>query len=137
MGLLTNDKKEIQQMVEEQFGEGKNYVLALKHNNAAESGLKLLISSLYNTLDSNRTFILVFNSKGIYEKEISTSDKSKFYLMPESEIEELTFDERDKKGYINFRHITKNLSYEIPFTGKLFEGNRERFEKLEKEWAEL
>lgn len=137
MGLLTNDKKEIQQMVEEQFGEGKNYVLALKHNNAAESGLKLLISSLYNTLDSNRTFILVFNSKGIYEKEISTSDKSKFYLMPESEIEELTFDEKDKKGYINFRHITKNLSYEIPFTGKLFEGNRERFEKLEKEWAEL
>nr|WP_296153988.1 hypothetical protein [uncultured Peptoniphilus sp.] len=137
MGLFTNDKQEIQKMVEEQFGEGKNYVLALKHNNAAESGLKLLISSLYNTLDSNRTFILVFDSKGICEKEISTSDKSKFYLMPESEVEELTFDEKDKKGYINFRHITKNLSYEIPFTGRLFEGNKERFEQLQKEWAEL
>ena len=137
MGLLTNDKQEIQQMVEEQFGEGKNYVLVLKHNNAAESGLKLLISSLYYILDSNRSFILVFDSKGICEKEISTSDKSKFYLMPESEIEELTFDEKDKKGYINFRHITKDLSYEIPFTGKLFEGNKKRFEKLQKEWAEL
>ena len=65
------------------------------------------------------------------------SDKSNFYLMPESEIEELTFDEKNKKGYVNFRHITKNLSYEIPFTGRLFEGNKERFEKLEKEWAEL
>lgn len=137
MDLFTNDKQEIQKMVEEQFGEGKNYVLALKHNNAAESGLKLLISSLYNTLDSNRTFILVFDSKGICEKEISTSDKSNFYLMPESEIEELTFDEKDKKGYINFHHITKDLSYEIPFTGKLFEGNKKRFEKLQKEWAEL
>ena len=65
------------------------------------------------------------------------SDKSNFYLMPESEIEELTLNEKNKKGYVNFRHITKNLSYEIPFTGKLFEGNRERFYKLQDELAEL
>ena len=29
MGLFTNNKQEIQQMVEEQFGPGKNYLLAL------------------------------------------------------------------------------------------------------------
>lgn len=137
MGLFTNNKQEIQQMVEEQFGTGKNYVLALKHNGAAKSTLKFLINSLYYSYDSNRTFILVFDSKGIYEKEISMSDKSDFYLMPVSEIEELTLDEKNKKGYVNFRHITKNLSYEIPFTGRLFDGNKERFEKLQKEWAEL
>ena len=36
MGLFTNDKQEIQKMVEEQFGEGKNYVCLLYTSDAAD-----------------------------------------------------------------------------------------------------
>lgn len=130
MGLFFNDKDELRKDIENSFGKDTNFLIAIKHNGTIKQGIKMIISNLYNTYDSNRTFLLVFDKKGIYEKEISNSDKTDFYLMPESEIENISVEEKSNKAYINFDHVGKRLSYEIPFDGRLFKDNKENFNAL-------
>ncbi len=131
MGLLFNDKDELKRDVEERFGKGKNFLVAMKHNGVIKSGLELLISGLLYTLDNNRTFVLVIDKKGIYEKEISNSDNTGFYLMPENEIQNFEVNTKSNKAYISFNHVGKKISYEIPFTGRIFKDNKTNFKKFE------
>lgn len=138
MGLLFNDREDFKKDVEEKFGKEKNYLIVFKHNSPVKNVLKLIVSNLYNTYDSNRTYILVFDNKGIYEKEISNSDKANFFLMPENEIDNFTVNKKSNKAYINFTHIGKEISYEIPFTGKLFTDNKNNYKALlKKDWERI
>lgn len=138
MGLLFNDNAAIKKEVEERFGKGTNYLLTLKHNGPVKSTLKLVLLSGFYAYDENRTFILVFDKKGIYEKEISNSNKTEFYLYPESEIEEFSVRRDAKKATIHFFHIGKSIAYEIPFRGRLFSENEDQFNGLEKEnWKRI
>ncbi|MDU4671723.1 MAG: histidine kinase [Finegoldia magna] len=138
MGLLFNDKDELKRDVEERFGKGKNFLLAMKHNGVIKSGLELLISGLLYTLDNNRTFVIVIDKKGIYEKEISNSSNTDFYLMPENEIQNFEVNTKSNKAYISFNHVGKKISYEIPFTGRIFKDNKTNFKKFESDnWVML
>lgn len=38
MGLLFNDKDELKRDVEERFGKGKNFLVAMKHNGVINLG---------------------------------------------------------------------------------------------------
>ena len=138
MGLLFNDNEAIKKEVEEKFGAQAKYLFAMKHNGPVKSTLKLfLLDGLY-AYEANRTFVLVFDKKGIYEKEISNSDKTEFYLYPESEIEEFEVHREAKKATIHFLHIGKSIAYEIPFRGRLFSENEDRFNGLEKaNWQQI
>lgn len=131
MGLLFNDKDELKRDVEERFGKGKNFLVAMKYNGVIKSGLELLISGLLYTLDNNRTFVIVIDKKGIYEKEISNSSNTDFYLMPENEIQDFEVNTKSNKAYISFNHVGKKISYEIPFRGKIFRDNMRNFKKFE------
>ena len=138
MGLLMNSREEIKESVISRFGQEKNYLVAFKYNSPGKSILKLLISKLYYIFDNSRTFILVFNNKGIYEKEISNSTKTDFYLFPESEIENFEINNKTNKSIISFDHLGKEISYEIPMTGKIFKGNKENLEALVKDnWKRI
>lgn len=130
MGLLMNSREEIKESVVSRFGQEKNYLVAFKHNSPGKSVLKLLLSKLYYIFDNSRTFILVFDNKGIYEKEISNSTKTDFYLYPESEIENFEINNRTNKSIISFDHLGKKISFEIPMTGKIFKSNKENLEAL-------
>lgn len=131
MGLLFNDNEAIKKEVEEKFGAQAKYLFAMKHNGPVKSTLKLfLLDGLY-AYEANRTFVLVFDKKGIYEKEISNSDKKEFYLYPESEIENFEVHREAKKATIHFLHIGKSIAYEIPFRGRLFSENEDQFNGLE------
>ena len=133
MGLLFNDSEKIRKEVNDEFGANTSYLLAIKHNKPIKKGLKLLLSNLYNTYDSNRTFILIIDSKGIYEKEISVSSKTNFYLYPKNEITNFNIEEKSNKSYINFDHLGKNISYEISYVGRLFKGNKQSLEAIMKD----
>lgn len=138
MGLLFNDNEAIKKEVEEKFGAQAKYLFAMKHNGPVKSTLKLfLLDGLY-AYEANRTFVLVFDKKGIYEKEISNSDKKEFYLYPESEIEKFEVHRETKKATIHFLHIGKSIAYEIPFRGRFFLENQDQFNQLEKaDWQRL
>ena len=138
MGLLFNDNEAIKKEVEEKFGAQAKYLFAMKHNGPVKSTLKLfLLDGLY-AYEANRTFVLVFDKKGIFEKEISNSDKKEFYLYPESEIEKFEVHREAKKATINFLHIGKSIAYEIPFRGRFFSENEDRFNGLEKtNWQQI
>ena len=138
MGLLFNDNEAIKKEVEEKFGAQAKYLFAMKHNGPVKSTLKLfLLDGLY-AYEANRTFVLVFDKKCIYEKEISNSDKKEFYLYPESEIENFEVHREAKKATIHFLHIRKSIAYEIPFRGRLFSENEEQFNGLEKaNWQQI
>lgn len=138
MGLLFNDNEAIKKEVEEKFGAQAKYLFAMKHNGPVKSTLNLfLLDGLY-AYEANRTFVLVFDKKGIYEKEISNSDKKEFYLYPESEIENFEVHREAKKATIHFLHIGKSIAYEIPFRGRLFSENEDQFNGLEKaDWQRL
>ena len=74
MGLLFNDNNEINEKVKNEFGNLDNHLIAFKHNGIKKGLAKLLIiGGVYYTFDSNRTFILYFSNKGIYEEEMSNS----------------------------------------------------------------
>ena len=138
MGLLSNDKKEFSDKVEKIFGDRDNYLVAFKANDIKTGLGKLLLSNLYYTMDSSRTFILYFSPKGLYESEISNSTKRDFYLMPWNEIEDFEVDEKNNKAIISLRHLGKKVMYEVDFKGKIFEGNGERYKELKsKDWTRI
>lgn len=132
MGLLMNTASEIADKVKEDFNDDKNYLFALKRNDFKRGLLKLFLSKLYYTMDSARSFVLYFNEKGIYEKEISNSVKGNFVLMPWDEIENFTVDYKGSKANITLVHLGAELLYEVPFTGSMAKGNRERLDDLQK-----
>lgn len=138
MGLLFNDKEEFSEKVEKIFGDGDNYLVAFKANDMKTGLGKLILSNLYNTMDSSRTFILYFSPKGLYESEISNSTKRDFYLMPWNEIEEFEVEDKKNKAIISLRHLGKKVMYEVDFKGNIFEGNEERFINLKsKDWNRI
>lgn len=78
MGLLFNDNEAIKKEVEEKFGAQAKYLFAMKHNGPVKSTLKLfLLDGLY-AYEANRTFVLVFDKKGIYERKFRTQTKRNF-----------------------------------------------------------
>ena len=138
MGLLFNDKKEFSEKVEKIFGDKDNYLVAFKANDLKTGLGKLILSNIYYTFDSSRTFILYFSPKGLYESEISNSTKRNFYLMPWNEIEEFEVEDKNNKVIISLRHLGKKVMYEVDFKGKIFEGNEERFIDLKsKDWNRI
>ena len=138
MSLLFNDKKEFSEKVEKFFGDRENYLLAFKANDVKTGLGKLILSNVYYTFDSSRTFILYFSPKGLYESEISNSTKRDFYLMPWNEIEEFEVEEKKNKAIISLRHLGKKVMYEVDFKGKIFEGNEDRFIGLKsKDWNRI
>lgn len=138
MGLLFNDKKEFSDKVEKIFGDRDNYLVAFKANDLKTGLVKLILSNIYYTFDSSRTFILYFSPKGLYESEISNSTKRDFLLMPWNEIEDFEVDEKNNKAIISLRHLGKKVMYEVDFKGKIFEGNEERFMELKsKDWNRI
>ena len=138
MGFLFNDVNEFREIINEKFKNTDSYLFAIKHNSTGKGFLKLFFSNLYNTVDSSRTFILHFNEKGVFEKEISNSTKGDFILMPWDEIEVFEIDEKSNKAFMNFSHLGKNISYEIDFDGRMDVDNRKNFENLmEKSWYRL
>ena len=138
MGILFNNPKDIKEKIREKFNDDENYLIAKKHNDIKTGLLELIVSNLYYTIDSNRTFIIYFDKKGIYEKEISNSIKGDFILMPENEIGEIAYEEKSTKAIISLTHLGKKISYEIPFSGKIFRQNKENFEKIKnKNWNRI
>ena len=134
MGLLFNDKKEFSEKVEKIFGDKDNYLVAFKANDLKTGLGKLILSNIYYTFDSSRTFIL-FSPKGLYESEISNSTKRDFYLMTWNEIEEFEVEDKNNKAIISLRHLGKKVMYEVDFKGKIFDGNEDRFMELKaKDW---
>ncbi|MGY3776931.1 hypothetical protein [Helcococcus sueciensis] len=132
MGLLMNSREEIKESVVNRFGKEKSYLVGFKHNSLGKNILKILLSKLYYIFDNSRTFILVFDNKGIYEKEISNSTRTDFYLFPESEIENFEINNKTNKSIISFDHLGKNISYEVPMTGRIFKDNKENLAALVK-----
>lgn len=89
MGLLMNTANEVAEKVKDNFNDDENYLFALKNNDVKTGLFKLILSKLYYTMDSARSFILYFNEKGINEKEISNTLKGNFVLMPWNEVADL------------------------------------------------
>ncbi|MFM9413531.1 histidine kinase [Peptococcus simiae] len=138
MGILFNDKNEIDAKMNHDFGDVENHLIALKHNDIKSGFLKLLMSNLYHTLDSNRTFIVYFSSKGLHEKEISHSVKGDFLLVPWHEIGSFELKMKNNKALIELSHLGKKIGYEIPFTGKLFAENKKNLKHLQdKGWYKV
>lgn len=130
MGLLMNTANEVAEKVKENFNDTENYLFALKCNDFKTGLFKLLLSKLYYTMDGARSFILYFNEKGIYEKEISNTMNGNFVLMPWNENGEFNVDLKSRKAIITLFHIGKKVLYEIPFTGTMAKSNKNMLEKL-------
>lgn len=130
MGLLMNTANEVAEKVKENFNDTENYLFALKCNDFKTGLFKLLLSRLYYTMDGARSFILYFNEKSIYEKEISNTMNGNFVLMPWNEIGEFNVDLKSRKAIITLFHIGKKVLYEIPYTGTMAKSNKNMLEKL-------
>lgn len=131
MGLLFNSLDEIRDKVSERFDDTNNYLVAIKHDNFKKSSLKFLLSSVFYVFDSNRNFIIYFSPKGIYEKEMSNSIKGEFVLIPWNEISGFKIDKKSNKAILKFKHLGKEIGYEIDFDGKIMADNRNNLNLLE------
>ncbi len=135
MGLLFNTSDDMDKKVREKFGDDKSYLLVFKHNSPAKDLGKLFgLGGLYYTMDSSRTFILYFDPKGVYESEISNSDKKDFLFMAWNEIEDFELVEGNKK-ILKINHLGKVYQYEVELNGKLFKNNYKNLtELMENNW---
>lgn len=131
MGKLFTKSSDVCNMVQEKFGTTDNYLVAVKRNSVAKDLLEWwLLSSLLYAIDSGRTFVLYFDDKGIYEKELSFTDNAPFLLIPWREVYDFNFEDKGNKVNINVNHLGKTYSYEITFNNYLLRGNRERLQQL-------
>lgn len=130
MGLLMNTANEVAEKVKDNFNDDENYLFALKNNDVKTGLFKLILSKLYYTMDSARSFILYFSEKGIYEKEISNTMNGNFVLMPWNEIDEFNVDLKSRKAIITLFHIGKKVLYEVPFSGAMAKKNKIMLENL-------
>lgn len=130
MGLLMNTANEVAEKVKDNFNDEENYLFALKCNDFKTGLFKLLLSKLYYTMDSARSFILYFSEKGIYEKAISNTMNGNFVLMPWNEVEDFVIDIKNNKANLAFSHLGKKVLYEIPYTGTMAKSNKNMLEKL-------
>lgn len=130
MGLLMNTANEVAEKVKDNFNDDENYLFALKNNDVKTGLFKLILSKLYYTMDSARSFILYFNEKGINEKEISNTMNGNFVLMPWNEIDEFNVDLKSRKAIITLFHIGKKVLYEVPFSGAMANKNKNMLENL-------
>src|SRR5574344_747868 len=103
MGLLFNTSEDLDKKVREKFGDHNAYLVVFKHNSPAKGLGKLLLSSGYYVFDSNRTFLLYFDPKGVYESEIYNTDKKDFVFMAWNEIEHFELVEGNKKILKRYR----------------------------------
>lgn len=134
MGLLFNTSEDLGKKVKEKFGDDKAYLVVFKHNNTANRLGKLLLSSVYYVFDSNRIFLLYFDPKGVYESEISNTDKKDFLFMAWNEIEDFELVEGNKK-ILKINHLGKVYEYEVELDGKLFKNNYKNLKDLiENNW---
>lgn len=129
MGLLFNTSDDMDKKVREKFGDDKPYLLVFKHNRPAKGLGKLLLSNFYYVMDSSRTFILYFDPKGVYESEISNSNKKDFLFMAWNEIEDFELVEGNKK-ILKINHLGKVYEYEVEMDGKLFKNNYKNLKEL-------
>ncbi len=137
MGLLFNTSEDLDKKVIEKFGDDKAYLVVFKHNSPAKGLGKLLLSSVYYVFDSNRTFLLYFDPKGVYESEISNSDKKDFLFMAWNEIEDFELVEGSKK-ILKINHLGKVYQYQVELNGKLFKNNYKNLtELMENNWNRI
>ena len=137
MGLLFNTSEDLDKKVREKFGDDKAYLVVFKHNNKAKGLGKLLLSSVYYVFDSSRTFVLYFDPKGVYESEISNSDKKDFLFMAWNEIEDFELVEGNKK-ILKINHLGKVYQYQVELDGKLFKNNYKNLtELMENNWNRI
>lgn len=129
MSLLFNRAEDMDKKVRDFFGYRGSYLIVFKHNSPGKNLGKLILSSFYYVMDNSRTFILYFNEKGIYESEISNSDKKDFLFMAWNEIESFDLIEKSKR-IIKINHLGKVYEYEVDLNGKLFKNNAENLVKL-------
>lgn len=138
MGLLFNSAQEIRDKVYDRFGDRENFLLVMKHSDFKKGLLKLIVSKLYYTMDSSRTFVLYFSPKGIQEVEVSNTLKKDFLLMPWNEISDFELKTGLAKTIMTFKHLNAKISYEIPFEGRLFADNKGNFLRLEdRDWNRI
>ena len=130
MSLLMNTANEVAEKVKDNFNDDENYLFALKNNDVKTGLFKPILSKLYYTMDSTRSFILYFNKKGINEKEISNTLKGNFVLMPWNEVEDFVIDIKNNKANLAFSHLGKKLLYEVPFSGAIAKKNKNMLENL-------
>ena len=137
MGLLFNTSEDLDKKVRKQFGDDKAYLVVFKHNNPAKGLGILLLSSVYYVFDSNRTFVLYFDPKGVYESEILNSDKKDFIFMAWNEIEDFELVEGNKK-ILKINHLGKVYQYQVELDGKLFKNNYKNLtELMENNWNRI
>lgn len=130
MGLLMNTANEVAEKVNANFNDDENYLFVIKNNDVKTGLFKLILSKLYYTMDSARSFILYFNEKGINEKEISNTLKGNFVLMPWNELEDFVIDIKNNKANLAFSHLGKKVLYEVPFSGAMAKSNKNMLENL-------
>lgn len=137
MGLLFNTSDDMDKKVREKFGDDKSYLIVFKHNNLAKGLDQLLLSNLYHTMDSSRTFVLYFDLEGVYESEISNTNKKDFLFMAWNEIEDFKLVGGNKK-ILKINHLGKTYEYEVELNGKLFKNNCKNLtELMENNWYRI
>ncbi len=132
MGFLSYSLDDIKNKVRECFGNTDNYLYVFNRDNVKKGLARfLLLGPLAFVLTGSQNYILNFNEKGIYEKNISTNLKGNFVLMPWHEIEDFKVGFRMNIAIIEFLHLGKKMRYEVPFKGRMCIENSDNLEKLQ------
>lgn len=134
MGIFFMDTNEIEEEVKASFGDTKDYLFTIKHDDLKTGLAKLLaLSPLLYSSDASRNFTIYFSPKGIYEKEKGNPLSKSFVLLPWNEIEDVQVEMKSKKAFLVFWHLVKRVGYEVPFNGRMCKGNEERLQALQEE----
>lgn len=131
MGKFTYNIKDIRKDVKNRFKKTQYYLVAFKNNGALENIKNLLISNLYASIKENKTFIIYFSKKGIYEKEISSSLKGKYKEMKWDDIGDIRLRKEKKKAILEIEYKDTKINYEIDYKGRIVRDNKENLENIE------
>lgn len=126
---------QIKENIKKNFGENDSYLLALKQEGFKRGLSKIVSTNLLINREKSDLYILFFDEKGIYRKNITEKLDDDYKLISWKRIDFVNLVEKTRVSILEISHMGEKIGFEIPYEGDLYKENKENLKKLkEKNW---
>lgn len=120
----------IKNLLKEEFGDNKNYLLALRHDGFKRGLSKIVSANIFINREKSDLYLLYFDKKGIYKKNLTNSTEDDFKLIYWNKIDYVNLIEKAKLSILEVSNMGQIIGFEIPYDKDFYKENEENIKKL-------
>lgn len=121
---------QIKEDIKERFGENDSYLLALKQEGFKRGLAKIVSTNLLINREKSDLYILFFDEKGIYRKNITEKLDDDYKFFEWNKIDFVNLVEKNISAVLEISRMGEIFGFEIMYEGELFAENKENLKNL-------